>query len=169
MKTTEPNSSPGVWQRRIVAPLLGQLTQGTSPAKLALTLGIGSVCSLFPFLGFTTALNLAVGVRLRLNQAILQALNYALSPVHLVMIVVYVHLGERLWRAPADSRFSVTEMLHVFHEADFGTFFRQFGQAGLYALSAWVLSAPLIFALIYFSTRPLLQRLALRRRTVATP
>ena len=99
-----PSPAPGsFWQRRVVRPLTALFQQGLTPERIAFTLAIGTACSLFPFLGFTTALNLAAGLRLGLNQPLLQTLNYALGPLHLVMILVYVHLGEWLWRGNAET------------------------------------------------------------------
>jgi hypothetical protein len=62
-------------------PLVGLLTQGITADRIALTLAVGASCSLFPFLGTTTALNLAAGQWLRLNHPLLQTLNYLLTPV----------------------------------------------------------------------------------------
>ncbi len=114
---------------------------------------------MFPFLGFTSLLNLGVGLRLRLNQPLLQTLNQLLGPLHLVMIVVYVRLGEWLWRAQ-DERFTIGEMLRVFREASFTEFLHHFGWAGIYAFTAWALTAPALIASVYFAVRPALRRLA---------
>lgn len=157
---------PSFWQRRIVRPLLAQLTQGVTPDKLAATLAIGCACSLFPFLGFTSLLNLGVGLWLRLNQPILQTLNQLLGPVHLVMIVVYVRLGEWLWRMQ-DDRFTVTEMLRVFRESSLGDFLHRFGWAGIHAFTAWALTAPALIATLYFGLRPLLRKAASARAAQA--
>lgn len=147
------------WQRRVRDPLLALLTQGTTPDQLALTLAAGTACSLFPFLGTTTALNLAVGAWLRLNHPLLQSLNYLLTPVHLAMILVYVRLGEWLWRAQ-DERFAVADMLRAFRDASFGDFLHRFGWAGIHAFSGWLLTAPFLIAGLYFGLRPALRRLA---------
>ncbi len=147
------------WQRRVRDPLIALFTQGISPDRVALTLGVGGVCSLFPFLGFTALLNLGVGLRLRLNQPLLQTLNQVLGPLQLIMIVVYVRLGEWLWRAQ-DDRFTIAEMLRVFEEVTFGEFLQRFGWAGIHALTAWALTSPLLFAAVYYLTRPALRRLA---------
>ena len=66
------------WQRRLVDPVLALLTQGVTPDKIAFTLAMGTGLSMFPFLGFTSLLNLGVGLWLRLNQPILQTLNQLL-------------------------------------------------------------------------------------------
>jgi uncharacterized protein (DUF2062 family) len=165
-----PASPPasGVWRRRFVAPIVQQLTHGVTPDKVAATLSVGTVCSLFPFLGFTTMLNLGVGLWLRMNQPLMQALNYALTPVHLVMIVVYVRIGERIWGA-TDARFSVTELVTTFKEASFAEFIARFGWAGVHAFTAWVVTAPLIIACLYFPLRPALRAASRRLTAGKTP
>lgn len=159
-----PSDKPrhGFWQRHVVDPLVAQLTQGVTPDKLAATLAVGTTCSLFPFLGFTSLLNLAVGLRLRMNQPIMQTLNQLLGPIHLVMIVIYVRVGEWLWHAGED-RFTVAEMLRVFREASLGEFLRHFSWTGVHAFTAWTLSAPLLLVTIYFVLRPVMRHLAALR------
>ena len=76
----------GFWRRRLLDPLRRQLVQGVTPRKLAATLAVGTVCSLFPFLGFTSLLNLAVGIALRLNQPLLQGWNQLLGPLQLPLV-----------------------------------------------------------------------------------
>lgn len=147
--------------QRILGPLRAQLTQGTSPDQLALTLGVGTACSLFPFLGFTALLNLGVGLALRLNQPILQTLNQLLGPVQVLLILVYVRLGETLWGATGD-RFTLSEMLAAFREATLLEFLARFGWAGIHAFTAWLLSVPLLVVAIRCATRPALRRAAAR-------
>jgi uncharacterized protein (DUF2062 family) len=151
-----PRSS---WLRRVRVPLIALLTQGLTPDRISLTLGVGAACSMFPLLGFSSLLNLAVGLWLRLNQPILQILNQALGPLHLVMIIAYVRLGEWLWRVEG-GRFTLREMLHVFRDENIGEFLRSFGWAGIYALTAWALTTPVLVAVVYYALRPALRRLA---------
>jgi uncharacterized protein (DUF2062 family) len=153
------NPPGSFWQRRVRAPLIALFTQGITPDKVALTLGVGSVCSLFPFLGFTSLLNLGVGLWLRLNQPLLQTLNQILGPVQLVMILVYVRVGESLWQAEGQ-RFTIAEMLRFFREASLGGFLQRFGWAGIHAFTAWAVTSPLLFAAVYYLTRPALRSLA---------
>lgn len=153
------NPTGSFWQRRVRDPLIALFTQGITPDRVALTLGVGTVCSLFPFLGFTALLNLGVGLWLRLNQPLLQTFNQLLGPVHLVMIVVYVRLGEWLWHTE-DARFTIAEMLRVFREASLGQFLQRFGWAGIHAFTAWVVTSPLLLAAVYYLSRPALRRLA---------
>jgi len=150
---------PSFWQRRVRDPLFALFLQGLTPDRIALTLAVGTACSLFPFLGFTSLLNLGVGLWLRLNQPVLQTLNQVLGPVQLLLIVVYVRFGEWLWRME-DGRFTVGEMLRVFREASVGDFLRTFGWAGIHALTAWLVTAPVLIAVVYFAVRPALRRWA---------
>ncbi len=157
MSTAVP-PRPSFWQRRLLAPLRAQLTQGATPDRLALTVALGTACSLLPFLGFTTLLNLGVGLALRLNQPILQTVNYLLTPVQLALILVYVRAGEFIWRA-APMPLSVSTLVSSFR-ADPGAFLVRFGWTGVHAATAWLLTAPLLVAAIYFPLRPLLRRFA---------
>jgi uncharacterized protein (DUF2062 family) len=151
--------SRGFWRRRVVDPLAGVLRQGVTPDKLAATLAVGTACSLFPFLGTTTALNFAVGFRLRMNHPVLQTLNQLLGPVHLVMIFVYVRWGEWVWRAKVDP-FTLGEMLRLFREEPFSVFLQRFGWVGVHAATGWLVSTPFLIAALYYALRPLMRRLA---------
>jgi uncharacterized protein (DUF2062 family) len=172
MSAASPELPPGppaggFWHRRLLQPLQRQLVQGVTPRKLAATLAVGTVCSLFPFLGFTSLLNLGVGVALRLNQPLLQGWNQLLGPLQLLLILPYVRAGERLWGAPAGA-FSVDAMLESFAGASWGEFFARFGWAGVHAFTAWLVTAPLLMAVLYLPLVPVFTRTAgrLRRASV---
>lgn len=156
-----PAKPPGFWQRRVVQPIVAQLTQGVTPDKIAATIAVGSACSMFPFLGFTSLFNFVVGLKLRMNQPVMQALNQILGPVHLVMIVLYVRFGEWIWRAD-DERFSLTELMRSFREEPLREFIHHFGWAGVHAFTAWLISIPIIIPIVYYSLRPVLRRVAAR-------
>jgi hypothetical protein len=46
----------GPFYRRVVDPILGLMTQGITPEKIALSLAFGIVLGVFPMLGSTTIL-----------------------------------------------------------------------------------------------------------------
>ena len=139
------------------------LKQGITPTKLAQTFGGGLVCSMFPVLGFTTVLNLIIGLRFRLNHPLMQALNVVVGPVHLLMIVAYVRLGEFICGAH-DDPVSVHEMLDTLRNASWVEALDQFGWAVLHAIIAWAVTAPLVYGLLYFPLRALFQAVARRRK-----
>jgi len=156
-----PAPRPGFWQRRIVQPVVAQLTQGITPDRIALTLGVGLACGVFPFLGFTTALCFVVAAALRLNQPLIHVVNQLLWPVQLALIPVYVRLGAALF-GPAPLPFDPHEVAHVF-VASQREFWSRFGLMGLQALAAWLLSLPLLVGGVWLVARPILRRLASAR------
>jgi uncharacterized protein (DUF2062 family) len=133
-----------------------------TPRELSQAISLAVICGLFPFLGATTLLTLGVGIALRLNQPVMQTINYLLSGVQLLMIPVYVQLGAMILSANADN-FSVSLMLEALREGSFIDFLKQFGTAGWYAFIAWLISAPLVVAIAFITVSPLINRLAARR------
>ena len=105
-------------------------------------------------------MNLGVGIALRLNQPILQTLNQLLGPLQLVLILAYVRAGEFIWRADP-MPLSIPTLVSAFGE-DPWAFLQRFGLTGVHAATAWLLSAPLIIASLYFSLRPILRRFAMK-------
>lgn len=151
-----PAPGRGFWRRRIVDPVTMQLTQGTSPDKIALTIAVGVAAGVFPFLGFTTLLCFLVALALRLNQPIIQVINQLLWPVHLAMVVVYVRFGAWLYGAVA-LPFDPAEITHLFLHSQ-REFWARFGLMGLHALTAWLITVPIIIAGFYFPLLPALRR-----------
>lgn len=166
---SSPASAPvpqSFWQRRLLGPIRALITQGITPDRIALTLAVGTACSVLPFLGFTSLFNLGVGLWLRLNQPILQTLNQLLGPLQLVLILVYVRIGEKIWHAPP-MPLSVSTLVKSFRESP-GAFMQRFGWTGVHAATAWALSAPFIVAGLYFGLRPVLRRFAQRSKSAKT-
>jgi len=159
-KTVANPAKESWWRRRVVAPVLAQLKQGVTPDRIALTLAVGTACSLLPFLGFTALMNLGVGLCLRLNQPILQTLNQILGPVQVVLILVYVRIGEKIWGAP-EMPLSIGQLIASFKD-DPGGFFVRFGWTGVHAATAWGISVPVMVAAIYFPLRVVMRRVAVR-------
>lgn len=148
----------GFWQRRVVDPIVAQLTQGVTPDKIALTIALGVACGMFPFLGFTTLLCFVVALLFRLNQPIIHVVNQLLWPVHLAMILVYIKAGAWLYGAEP-LPFDAEEAARLFLESQ-REFWEEFGLIGLHVFTAWLLSAPVIAAALYYSLRPVLRHLA---------
>ncbi len=67
----EPVQRESLWRRWVVKPVVAQLAQGTTPAKIAQAIAFGVTTGVFPLLGTTTVLALGVGVLLKLNQPVL--------------------------------------------------------------------------------------------------
>src|SRR5579862_4910652 len=98
------------WRRRVIGLIVAQLTQGVTPSKIALTIALGVTLGVFPILGATTVLCAIVGIWLKLNQPIIQFINWIISALQLSLILVFVRIGE--WIVHAEPvMFSVPEMI----------------------------------------------------------
>src|SRR5437868_2134446 len=102
------------WQRRVVALILAQLRQGITPEKIALTIALGTALGIFPILGSSTVLCAITAIRLRLNQPIIQLVNYLVYPLQLVLLLPFYRSGESLFRQPHVPIFSVSELVERF-------------------------------------------------------
>lgn len=146
------------WRERVLGLLIGQLKQGITPEKIALTIALGLMLGIFPIFGVTTLLCLGAGILLKLNQPILQMVNYLVSGLQLAMILMFVRIGEFVVRAQPVS-FSISEMFQKFHKSPL-KFFQEFGMTGLHGIVGWLITAPFVGALLYFILVPLMRKLA---------
>lgn len=162
---TAPPIAPTVsfWKRRIVAPIAGQLRQGITPEKIALTIALGGVLSIFPILGATTILCAAAAFAFRLNQPVIHLVNYCAYPAQFALLIPFYRAGETLFGQP-HVPLSITFLLERFRASP-GQFMRDFGMIGVQGIVVWSLVTPVLAAGIYFALRPMLQTLA--RRTAA--
>lgn len=150
----------GVWRRRVVEVTLAQLRQGITPRKIALTIALGFILGLFPILGTTTALCVLFGLILRLNQPIIQLVNWVAAPLQIPGIYFFIRVGEWLTHS-APISFSITALMLAFKTSPI-EFLKQYGTTGLRGVLAWLLIAPGIAAVLYAGSLPILKRLSRR-------
>ena len=148
-------TQPSWWQRRVVAPVVAQLKQGITPAQVALTLALGGVLGIFPILGATTVLCGVAGVWLRLNQPLIQLVNYLVYPLQLLLLIPFYRAGERLFGAEPVPIVDVPGLIARFGESPW-QFILDYGRVGLYGIAVWCLVAPLFAALVYALLKPML-------------
>jgi uncharacterized protein (DUF2062 family) len=117
-----------------------QLRQGVTADKIALTLAIGLILGLFPIFGTTSALCVLAALWLKLNQPIIQLVNWFAAPLQLPGIYLFARIGERLTRSPP-VQFSITGLVQQFRASP-------------------LLIAPVIAAVVYVVLLPPLRRLA---------
>ena len=145
---------------KIADPIVEQLTQGLSPEKIALTVAVGLTIAVNPIVGTTTILCFAAAWALRLNQPIIQAINWSSYALQLLLIFPFIRLGEWIFRAPRENR-SLERLVAMMKADPVGTLATVRTTLG-HAVVAWVRSAPFLAAAIYFGTRPLFRALARR-------
>jgi uncharacterized protein (DUF2062 family) len=141
---------------------MAQLTQGITPEKISLSLAVGSLCAFFPILGAATPLCLLAGIGLRLNQAVVQAVNGVTSPLYPLVVLGLVRLGGFLAgsRLPDLNPASWAALL----QHDPVQFLHRFGPLASSAVLGWAIIAPFWTAACYFCLLAFLRRLASARR-----
>jgi uncharacterized protein (DUF2062 family) len=151
----------GFLRRRIVEPLAAQLTQGVTPARLALAVALGMTIGVFPVLGSTTLLCAILAASLRLNQPAIQVANYLAYPLQLVLFLPFFRAGAWLLGAPSPA-FTLAALQAQVARDPWGTL-AVLGAANLRAVAAWAIAAAPAVILLFVVLRPALARLPLRR------
>ncbi len=108
-------------------------------------------------MGSTSVVCLVIGYIFKLNQPVTHLFKTLTYPIHLPMILVYIHLGEKLNGVPL-TPFSIAEMLSQFKDSP-AQFARDFGMAALYGVEAWAISAIFLIPLLRFASLPVLRKL----------
>lgn len=113
------------------------LRQGATPRRLALTLALGFAIGCFPVMGVPTALCALLAVWLRLNLPAIQAANYLVMPLQLLLLVPFIKLGGWVFSSSQAVELNLPALMRLSHE-------EQMRQMGLYtghALMGWLLLA----------------------------
>jgi uncharacterized protein (DUF2062 family) len=142
------------WSRRVAQPVMALLRQGLTPEGIAFAFACGVGVGLFPVIGATTLLGIALGAALGLNQPALQLANWLAYPLQLLMIVPLVRLGEWLAGAPHVT-FSVTQVVASMSQDPAGALGR-FGVTGLHGILGWAAIVPIVVLILYRALLPVL-------------
>jgi uncharacterized protein (DUF2062 family) len=128
------------------------LHQGISPQRLALTLALGFAVGCIPVVGIPTLVCAALALTLRLNLPAIQAANYAVMPLQLLLIVPFVRLGGWLIASSRNQTLQAGALLHA-------PPLTQMGWLAGQALLAWVVIAIPAVVVLTFSLPLLLRRI----------
>lgn len=156
---TDPVQQGSFWRRRVVAPIVGQLRQGITPESIALTIALGTVIGAFPIMGATTLLCVLTAFVLRLNQPIMQLMNYVTYPLQLVMLIPFYRAGEYLGAPHLE--LSIPQLVERF-QAGVWQFILDFGLIALGGVAVWCLVAPPVAVVLYYALRGPLRKLSAR-------
>ncbi len=132
--------------------LLMALKQGWSAEGLSWAAAWGIAVGLFPIYGVTTASLAVIGWAGRLNHAVLQGFNYLVSPLKIMLILPYIALGEVLFSADKRFSLSLSEFTLRFQEDPLATL-QQFAMTFIHAVTAWLVTFPLLLFGVYGITR----------------
>lgn len=148
--------------KRLKDPIMALLGQGMAPERIALSLACGVTLGLFPILGLTTLLCLAVTLLFRLNTTAAVLANWAVYPLQVVLIAPFFMAGGYLFgtgsilhAAPRITPLTASGLIHGAGLIAGGS---------LHAVLAWALAAPFATAVLYFSLLPVLRKLPHGRR-----
>ncbi len=145
--------------------IVTQLRQGVTPKEIALTIALGLVLGVFPILGATTLLCGIAAARLRLNQPVIQLVNYVAYPLQLAAIIPFYRAGESLFGQP-HLPLSIPMLIERFR-TDIGTFIGDFWLLAVQGIVVWCLVAPLVAFATYHALQPALRALVRRAREIA--
>lgn len=167
MLTSENNmrtrlSNANVFQK-MSNRLLDFLQEGISPEKMALALAIGVTVGIMPLLGVTTLLCTVLALRLKVNIAFLQLVNYIVYPVQLVLYIPFLRIGSGLF-SKEKFNYSLEEITNMLSNdliATIGKFF----VVNLCGLLLWLILTPVLFGLSYVIGRALFKSIAKRFST----
>lgn len=144
------------FKKNLIAPLLNLLSQGITPEKLALSVGLGVCFGTFPVLGATTILCTAFGFLFRVNQVAIQLVNYFTYPLQLALYIPFFQIGALLFRTDP-LPFSIEDIFTMLATDTFGAI-EALWLANLRAVAAWFLIGPVLCLLIYRILTPVFTR-----------
>lgn len=146
--------------KKISGPILDQLKQGVTPHKLAQSIAFGIVIGVSPVLGLTTALCILAAYIFRLNHIAIQAVNYLAYPLQLALLIPFIKIGERLYLQPYVS-LNVLSIVEQF-KINIKIALQKYFLLGLMGATAWLIMAPIIFAVVYTTSKLVLTRVMVK-------
>ncbi|NDD93361.1 DUF2062 domain-containing protein, partial [bacterium] len=137
--------------KRVLKPILDQLTQGAEPSRLALAATLGGLIGLIPILGISTGLGIAVASIFRLNHVVFQSINYLVYPLQLVLFPVFLKLGGKILGGEV-MEFDMN-LLRAEFSASIPDFLSKYGVIGAKATFIWLLASVLVGIPLYLGLR----------------
>lgn len=139
-------------------PLKKQLLQGVSAEKLSWAVAVGCVMGVFPIMGTTSLVTLFAAWVGKLNKPVTLVFSKLMLPLHLLLILVFIRLGQRLHGVPLLS-FSIPELLAQFKASPM-QFARDYSLAAWHGVVAWALVGAAAVYLLRLVSLPVLRKLA---------
>lgn len=150
---SEPLNSPEAAEggRRTLAALgrrlRSALNQGLTPHQLAMTLALGVCLGVLPTIWGTSLLCALAAWACRLNQALIQLVNYLCFPLQILLFIPFLQFGRWLF-GPGQLPLTSEAFPLGLHTAPIQTL-HLLGEANLLALGGWALVAPPLAAGCY--------------------
>jgi uncharacterized protein (DUF2062 family) len=142
--------------RKIKQVIRRELSSGLNVRAGSMAVATSFTIGIFPIMGFSTPLNTLAALSLRLNQPIIQVVNWMMGPLKLLLIIPFLRLGEWLFAAEPFS-LSLTEFSRIFFNDWWGTT-QEFAWTFVHAISGWLVVAPGIYLIVFLLGKALLAR-----------
>lgn len=133
---------------KFVTPVKNLLLQGTSPRLLAIAIAGSALLGIFPVIGSTTLLCTIFALSLRLNLPLVQLVNFSVYPLQVILIIPFMKLGEYLFGIESLS-YSLDDIYRLV-SGDILNAISVLWNVTLQGIGAWTVTAPFLFAAIYF-------------------
>eukprot|EP00898_Chlorokybus_atmophyticus_P001488 jgi/Chlat1/233/Chrsp1S03044 len=148
----------GWFKRKVADPLRTMLKRGAEPKHLALSLALGADAGLFPIVGVTALLCLALAycLRSRTHAPTMLIANMLVTPIEVSLALPLMKLGEFVCRAKPIP-LSPSELWKALLENPSLAL-----RGMMYAIIGWALVSPLILAGLYYTMLPLMVKLQKR-------
>jgi uncharacterized membrane protein YbhN (UPF0104 family) len=139
--------------KKIKNVLIDQLKVGVSSEKLTQALLAGIIIGISPLIGLTTFISIFIGYIFKLNQVVLQTANYAMYPIQILMIPVYIKSVSYFFKV---NDFPIRPDL-IWEKFKSGPvlYFKTFGPIILYSILIWII----VSIVLYFILKPLILKL----------
>lgn len=142
--------------KRVKEVLISQLSQGVTVEKITQSLVIGILIGCFPVLGFTTVLAFIFGVTFRLNHFVVQAAHFAMYPVQILLIPIYVKVISSFIDV-GDVPLRPDLLIEDFSR-DWVMFLKKYGVIAMYAVLMWCLGSAALFFFLQKALMPVVVR-----------
>jgi len=148
---------------KIRTKLTGFLKQGITPHKLALSFSFGICLGIIPVLGSTTLLCLLAAMIFRLNITITQIVMHLVYPLQLLLFIPYLRWGTFLFSGQKFN-YSFVQIVDMFRQDVWNAIVELFWM-NMSGLLLWLITTPLVFALIYLICKASFTQVAFRLKT----
>jgi hypothetical protein len=148
---------------RLKTAVTNVMSQGLSPQKLALSVSIGASLGILPVIWGTSVVCSLLAMRFRLNHLCVQAVNYLVYPLQLALLLPFYRMGAWIFRSGPSAS---AEMLGHGIGKNFAGELAGIVVATIKAVAAWLLIAPVVAAVLYFTLVPIFARMSAARPLV---
>ena len=140
-------------------------SQGLTDQQLAKALTVGFLGGLFPVVGLTTALCSLIAIRCRLNLIAVCFANFAVFPLQIALIYLFLNLGQRV--LGRDLEWELLLQIDLHNLSSFLNGMNMLWKALLKAVAVWLLTSAVLYLPLFTAFYKLLG--AYRRRYSSTP